>query len=154
MIAWITFATVMFDFALNLMRFAFSLNLFVCLVIHDTYTLFTHAAGRIPGKDFIFDILTFKLCFSSSAVSSSLQLHLTPLSFPFPPRFRIKIMPFPRKVGCIRCLSNLMNADRHIANAELKLWFIFLVISCDWDLIWQVTSPALLLPWLSTFKKT
>lgn len=63
-----------------------SINLFVCLVIHDTYTFFTHAAGRIPGKHFNFGLLTFKLCFPSSAflsaVSSSFQ---TALFTPFLP---------------------------------------------------------------------
>ena len=48
----------------------------VSLVIHDTYTFFTHAAGRIPGKHFNFDLLTSKLCFPPlsaclSAVSTS-----------------------------------------------------------------------------------
>lgn len=59
----------------------------VC-VLGNTYTLFTHAAGRIPGKHFKFDLLTFKLCFPCqpflSAVSSSFPTALYTPSLAFP----------------------------------------------------------------------
>lgn len=58
-----------------------SLSLCVFLVIHDTYTLFTHAAGRIPGKLFTFELLTFKLCFPRQPFC---QLYPVPFQHPFP----------------------------------------------------------------------
>lgn len=70
-------ATVIFDFLFK--------PVCVSLVIHDTYTFFTHAAGRIPGKHFNFDLLTFKLCFPLRQPFCPLhpvlfQLYFTPLS--------------------------------------------------------------------------
>lgn len=82
----------------QILHFAFSIYLFVCmsLVIHDTYTFFTHAAGRIPGKHFNFDLLTFKLCFPPCQpypVLFQLALHTPFLPFSFCLGFRIKVKP-------------------------------------------------------------
>lgn len=54
----------------------------VSLVIHDTYTFSTHAAGRIPGKHFNFDFLNVSSLVSLSICCIQSVPNCTLQSFP------------------------------------------------------------------------